>query len=131
MKITIIENGKTDYVIAVPINCSPVEMSGARELQEYLCKALHVTLPIVPEDAVTGKAFYVGHTAYAPNAGIRGTAGENWIMQLHQGNVVLTDGLKPHHRGNIYCVYHFLEDVVGVRWWKNLFSGTISRLRPL
>ena len=117
MKIRIVENGKTDYVIAVPETISPVEENGALALQTYLQKALRVQLPILPEQAVTGKAFYVGHTAYAEAAGIRGDAGENWKIQMHQGNVVLTGGRKSHQRGNLYSVYHFLEDVVGVRWW--------------
>ena len=117
METVIIKNGKTDYVIAVPEVPSMVEQSGARELQAYLNKALNVQLPILSERAVTGKAFYVGHTDYAKTAEIQGDGGENWKVRMHQGNLVLTGGLKPHHRGVIYSVYHFLEDVVGVRWW--------------
>lgn len=117
METVIIKNGKTDYVIAVPEDPSMVEQSGARELQAYLNKALNVQLPILSERAVTGKAFYVGHTDYAKTAKIQGDGGENWKVRMHQGNLVLTGGLKPHHRGVIYSVYHFLEDVVGVRWW--------------
>lgn len=117
MKTVIVENRNTDYVIAVPVDASPVEQTAARELQVYLQKALQVQLLISPETEIIGKAFYVGHTAYADAAGIRGETAENWKIRVHHGNVVLTGGLKHHHRGVIYSVYHFLEDVVGVRWW--------------
>ena len=117
MKTEMIRSGRTDYVIAVPESPSETERRAAGELQAYLQKALHVLLPILPEQSVTGKAFYIGHTAYAKTADIRGDAGENWKIRMHQGNLVLTGGLKPHHRGVIYSVYHFLEDIVGIRWW--------------
>ena len=117
MKITMIENGQTQYCIAVPIRMAAVEETGAQELQSYLKKALGVELPIVAEEAVVQKAFYLGHTEYAKTAGICGNAKENWIMQMHDGNLVLTGGVHAGDRGTLYAVYHFLEDVVGVRWW--------------
>lgn len=115
--IKIIENSNTKYNIVLSKNASVVENSAARELQEYLQKAFRVKLPVVEETENAGKAFYVGHTAYAEAAGIHGNAKENWVIRMHDGNLVLTGGLKNTDRGLIYSVYHFLEDVIGVRWW--------------
>ena len=117
MVITIVENRQSQYVIAVPVNATIVEKTGAQELQDYLFKATGAFLPILSEKNVNSKAFYIGQTAYAEAAGIRGTEKENWKIQVLDGNVVLTGGTNGGERGNIYAVYHFLEDVVGVRWW--------------
>ena len=117
MFISIIENHQSQHVIAVPKNATIVENYGAQELQEYLLKATGAQLPIITEDAVTSKAFYVGQTAYARTAGICSVEKENWKIRVLDGNVVLTGGTNGSERGNIYAVYHFLEDVVGIRWW--------------
>ena len=84
MVITIIENRQSQYVIAVPKNATMVKNYGAQELQEYLLKATGVQLPIITEDAVTSKAFYVGQTAYARTAGICGAEKENWKMKMNE-----------------------------------------------
>ena len=108
---------KTDYAIVLPAVPAPVEETAAEELQQYLCKALGVALPVCKEGEFTGKAFYIGHTDYAKAAGILGKSEENWIIQLHEDNVILTGGVKANDRGILYAVYHCLEDVVGIRWW--------------
>ncbi len=117
MKVTLIQGQYSEYVIAIPNTANPVEQTAATELQSYLNKALGAELPIVEEQAVNSKAFYIGHTDYATNANILGSSTENWIIRMQDENVVLTGGVKPNDRGILYAVYHFLEDIVGIRWW--------------
>ena len=117
MDINIVSENKTHYSIVVPCICSDVETTAAEELKQYIKKSLGVNIPVVTEDKHCEKAFYVGHTKYADNAGITGKSKENWIIKIHNDNVVLTGGVKNNDRGILYSVYHFLEDIVGVRWW--------------
>ena len=117
MKTAIICNQKTEYAIVVPAAFAPVEQTAAEELQLYVKKAFGVELSICKEGESVGKAFYIGHTQYAKAAGILGKSEENWIIKMHDGNIVLTGGVKENDRGIIYAVYHFLEDIVGIRWW--------------
>lgn len=117
MRVALIENQKTTYSIVVPESAAPVEHTAAEELKQYLNKVFSVEIPIVTEKEVIGKAFYIGHTDYAKGLAVLGKSKENWIIKVHNENVVLTGGAAKNDRGIIYAVYHFLEDIVGVRWW--------------
>jgi len=117
VKQILIRGEKPKYTIVIPTIPAPVEETAAQELQNYLKKALGTELPVCKEEAFAGKAFYIGHTQYAKTAGVFGKSEENWIIQLHEDNVILTGGVRENDRGILYAVYHFLEDVVGIRWW--------------
>ena len=80
----------------------------------YIEKSLGLKLSIVSENEAEGKCIYVGQTAYAKTAGAVGSSKENWIIKMHEGNLILTGGKEKRDRGIIYAVYHFLEDIVGV-----------------
>jgi len=116
MKV-IISNHYTEYSIAIPTAAQPVEQTAAEELKQYLYKASGAALSVVTEKDVRGNAFYIGHTDYAKSLGLFGKTKENWLITEKDGNVVLTGGVEANDRGIIYAVYHFLEDIVGVRWW--------------
>ena len=115
--LEIIRNRKTDYCIAISTSPSIVDQTVSGELAEYLQKVYGVEMPIVSENQVIGNAIYVGHTQYAKVSGFAGDSLENWIIAANGTNVVLTGGLNKSDRGIAYSVYHFLEDVVGIRWW--------------
>ncbi len=117
MQIKVIENKNTEYQIVVPDFAEPVEKTGAEELRQYIHKAFGAQLSVVSEKEAKGKAFYIGHTEYAKDCGVLGSSRENWVIKMHGGNIILTGGTEKNDRGIIYAVYHFLEDVVGVRWW--------------
>ncbi len=130
MKVQLIYDKQTDYAIVVPQNPAPVEQTAAEELQLYISKTLGVILEIKTETESIGKGFYIGHTGYAKVAEILGDAKENWIIKMHNGNLVLTGGVNRGDRGIIYAVYHFIEDVLGVRWW-NRFEEYVPNLSEL
>ena len=127
MKTTIINDKKTKYSIVIPNDCSEVEKNAATELKEYIKKAFDADIYIKNEIEAYEKAFFVGHTAYASAAGVKGKSRENWIVKMHDDNIILTGGLKNTDRGIVYAVYHFLEDVLGVRWW-NRFEDDVPYL---
>lgn len=106
-----------DVTVVIPKNAAPVEHTAAEELTGYIKKSLDITLSTVREGEETGKCIYVGKTVYAEKAGITGTETEHWLIHMHGGNLILTGGKKIGDRGIIYAAYHFLEDILGVRWW--------------
>ncbi len=130
MSKIIAKNGKSEYVIVIPNNAHIVEKTGAEELFEYLKKALGAELKTVEEKDVCGKGIYIGRTEFAEKCGILGKSKENWIMKMAGDNLVLTGGKDTGDRGIIYSVYHFIEDVLGVRWW-SAFEEDVPELSEL
>ena len=96
----------------------PPEETAARELAEYLRRSLGKELAVVREgrEPRSDNLIYIGPTRQAAENGI--DAGllrpEQWLIRTANGNLILAGG-RP--RGVLYAVYHFLETVVGVRWW--------------
>ena len=102
--------------IAVPGDLIPAEKTAAKELSAYLERMTGRRVAVVPEDKVAGTAsIYLGATAFAkkhiPDLG--GFGKEEWAVVVRDGALVLAGG-RP--RGTLYAVYHYLEDVAGVRW---------------
>lgn len=116
----------SDCLIVVPKSPAVTEQTAAEEVQSYLEKALGVKYPIVSESDAVGKCIYVGHTEYAKCANIFGKSMENWIIAMHGGNLILTGGMHKADRGTLYAAYHFLEDMVGVRWWNPYEEDVLS-----
>ncbi|HKQ61720.1 MAG TPA: DUF4838 domain-containing protein, partial [Candidatus Polarisedimenticolaceae bacterium] len=86
---------------------------------------------VIEEDAAPDgvAALWVGPTSPALAAGLAGTehATEAWIVRSVPRGLVLCGG-GP--RGTLYAVYHFLEDVLGVRWWTP-YAESVPRRRAL
>lgn len=126
MKNVFLTRGVQTVSIVIPRNFAPVEKTAAEELTDYLKKSLDVTLPTALEGTETGKCIYVGKTKYAERAGVEGTHKEHWLIHMHEGNLILTGGKDVGDRGIIYATYHFLEDIVGVRWWDAYTEDVLS-----
>ena len=102
--------------IAVPVERIPAERTAARELSEYLGKMTGRRVAVVPEDNAAGSAdIHLGGTAFAKKQipGLGSFGKEEWAVAVRDGTLVLAGG-RP--RGTLYAVYHYLEDVTGVRW---------------
>ena len=119
-ELTLSRDGKSDYVIVIPKQATPVEQTAARELQEHLAKVSGAVLPIVSEaeappnrprivlgdGALTRKLLPRFDPAkLSPDAIAINTVGRDLVMAGHP------------RRGTLYAVYTFLEDTVGIRWW--------------
>ena len=104
------------YTIDAPAAPQPWERTAVQELREYLGRLA------TESDVKIGRAaakFHVGGTDFARSAGLapESLKEEEWIARcLPGGDVVLVGGGT---RGTLYAVYHFLEDVCGVRWWSD------------
>ncbi len=130
MEKTFLTKGICDCKIVVPSDAHIVEKTAAEELCDYIEKSLSIKLPIVSEKEASGKCIYVGQTEYAKKANLVGKSIENWIIAMADGNLVLTGGVEEEFRGVLYSVYHFLEDIVGVRWW-NPYEEDVLALETL
>ena len=115
--ILIAKDKKSHLQIALPQNPSMVEETAAEELCEYFKKATGATFAVVSENSVSGNAIYVGHTDYAKKLFPLCTGEEQWYIKTHDNNIVISGGRTPIERGLIYGAFHFIEDVLGVRWW--------------
>ena len=112
--------------IYIPKNSSPVERNAAEELAQYLGKACGYEFPVLPEkDGETG--IFVGFTDFAAARKIAAEGGRNslggteaWVIRASDGSLVLTGGKKNTDRGILYAVEHYLEEVIGVRFWNAL-----------
>ncbi len=126
MKKVFLEKGVKNCLIVIPEDASVVEKTAAEELCEYIEKSLDVKLDTVSESKASGKCIFVGQTEYAKRANVLGKSKENWIVKMVDGNLVLTGGKEKMDRGIIYATYHFLEDIVGVRWWSPFEEDVLS-----
>lgn len=126
MKKLIAKKGKSEYSVIIPKNAHIVEKTAAEELVSYFDKALSVKLPVISEKSATKKGIYIGQTEFARKNGIVGKSKENWIMKMEGENLVLTGGKDAGDRGLMYSVYHFIEDVLGVRWFSPFEEDVLS-----
>lgn len=136
--LVLVDQGRSDYVICLPAEPTPVQRTAAAELQEHLQLVTGVTLPILREDQIDDqqKLILVGNAAR-----LKQIAPDLNLQELgYDGIVIRTSG--PHlllaghaTRGDLYAVYTFLEDVVGCRWWTSTESylpqRATLRIEPL
>ena len=117
-----------DMQIVLPAEASAVEQTAATELQTYMKKIIGVEMEIVTETGSEDVAcIYVGATDFASDNKVTfpdNEFGEGWAIKVVDGSLVLTGG---NTRGSLYAVYHFLEDVMGVRWW-NYWEETVPEM---
>ena len=117
-EVAIIEDGKSDYVIALPDKPAPSERTAARELQQHLLETTSVKLPIQSESEVPvgSPRFILGRSSQleklAPEFATLKPDGII-LRKLDRDILLAGEGL----RGTLYAVYTFLEEVVGCRWW--------------
>ncbi len=131
-KLTLAQNGNSDYAIILPNEASAVQQSAARELQTFFKEITGISLPINHEsDTKTtpdSKHFVIGPSA--TSARLIGTGvdetkyGYDTILIKRVGNCIVFSGHPK--RGPLYSVYTFLEDYLKCRWWTSKES-TIPR----
>ena len=107
-----------DLAIMLSEKATVPEQCAAEQLAEYVKKCTGRTATLKKESAdFTGNKIYVGKTLFAESNGIRfdnGRDDESWIVKSFGNTLVIAGGGRT---GTLYGVYHYLEDVVGVRWW--------------
>ena len=114
--------------LILPTDAILSEVTASEELQRYLTAMTGAKVEVVREDVAikpTGTRIYLGPTKFAGQyLGEKGTlSGEEWMLQNVNGDLIITGGRT---RGTLYGVYHFLEDICGVRWWSR-WEETVPR----
>lgn len=123
--VTLVADGRSDYVLVLPREPQPSEQTAARELQDFLRQVTGVELPIRSETEVTEATpqIVIGESLrtqqLVPDAAVRKPGPDGICIQTVGRHLVLT-GAPP--RGTLYAVYTFLEEVVGCRWWTSTES---------
>lgn len=120
--------GKAAVVIVTAKDAIPSEQTAALELAAYLKKATGGEFAVVAEQEHDKQrpAIYIGPTSLAKSHGLDPAdwGPERWAMRTVGNSLILVGG-RP--RGTLYALYHFLEDVVGVRWWNPVEEHVPSR----
>lgn len=117
VSVVLAENGRAQAKIVLPDEPKPYERTAGEELGTYLKKVTGADFETVAEAALAADAtgIFVGNTRLAREQGPSPAGDEAWVMRtLDAKRLVLTGG-EPN--GTLFAVWHFLEDVVGVRWW--------------
>ena len=131
--LTIINDGKSDYVIAVSGQSKdPAKISeAAKLLQGTIAKSTGVRLPVVKESEVAGRtAIFLGKSKAADNTGLplEYITGWGYRIKTVGKNIYLVGVEDPAHplipkkqgysgySGTYNAVTKFLEDQVGVRF---------------
>lgn len=118
-------DGRSDYVIVLPRQASPVEQTAARELQEHLVQVTGATLPIVSADRAPADRprIVLGDGRLTrqllPGFRARDLRPDAIIIKTVDRDLVLAGHPR---RGTLYAALTFLEDIVGVRWWTSTES---------
>jgi len=114
-RLTLVDNGKSDYSIIVSVKAGENEMTAAFLMQEYLEKISGVKLPLYMDNDPRAK-----NPAIVISAFPRGFCSEpaellkedGYCIQTSDKNIYITGGSGM---GVIYGVTGFLEDYLGVR----------------
>ena len=121
----IVEDGVSDYVIAVADAHDECIDTAAEELRTYIEKISGAKLGIVPESALPegADAVYLGETALSD------TVECDYASIKEDGFLLYSDGENfiirgEDDRGTLFGVYTFLEEYLGVRW----FTPTLERV---
>ncbi|MDR0703991.1 MAG: DUF4838 domain-containing protein [Planctomycetaceae bacterium] len=118
--LTLSTDGKTNYVIVLPAEATPVEQTAAKELKQHLDTVTGADFVIVKESEVdTAKPqIVVGNSKRTkellPEIDVAKIPYDGIIIKSIGQNLVL---IGHPQRGTLYAVNTLLENVVGIRWW--------------
>ena len=118
------ENGRSDFVIALPTDADACVLTAAEELRDYFEKISGAALPIVTENALSSAqhAFLLGGCEAAKEmAGNEPLGAEDFRIVSNGEQLAIAGGGS---RGTLYGVYTFLEEYLGVRW----FTPTLEKV---
>jgi hypothetical protein len=117
--ISLAQNGKTAYVIALASDAIPAEKTAAEQLQKYFQQITGAPISIESENAVPTSApqIYVGPGDHVkvllPHQDWKSLGADGIVIKTVGKDLILAGG-QP--RGTLYAVFQFLEDA-DCRWW--------------
>ncbi len=117
--VTLADQGKTQYTIALAEDAIPAEKTAAEQLQKYLQQITDATFVIKSENEVAANApqILVGQgkrvRELLPEQDWKALGHDGIVLKTVDGNLILAGG-RP--RGTLYSVFEFLE-TLGCRFW--------------
>ncbi|MBN2584264.1 MAG: DUF4838 domain-containing protein [Planctomycetes bacterium] len=115
--VTLVQDGKSDYVVVLPAEASPSEKWAAEELVNHVKEMSGATLPVQTAGAeVPEKAIVLGFGDAAKSVGVEAdtSLGSDGFIIRTVGSRLVIAGSRV--RGTLYGVYTLL-DSLGIRWW--------------
>jgi hypothetical protein len=110
--IQLVSNGKSKYIISIPLNASPEEERAAIFLQEHVRKISGCELPVVPTDEQVSKpAIYISKSNEILD-------GDGFKLFTNGNNLFIEGG---QGRGCIYGVSELLEQYLDVKYYSPHF----------
>ena len=110
----VLTDGVKTIPIVIPEKRTPVQTTAVKELVSHLQQITGKKFRTIPDrGTIPGPAIYLGGTRRAKAFTPAGLKPEEWIIRTAGKDLIITGGVP---RGTLYGVYHFLEDVLGVRW---------------
>lgn len=108
-------NGKTEYVICLSREAAEPERFAAGELSDHLNQVTGADFKIISEtDSSTAPKIVVGPGSLLDKDEVDNPGAEEFIIKTVGSDLHFIGG-RP--RGTLYAVYHFLDHIIGIRWW--------------
>jgi len=114
--ITLVDNGKSDYVIVLSPNASPSEKFAAEELSLHVKQMSGAVLNVQNDGLLSPHSIVLGFGSASEKLGVKvdkSLGEEGYCIKTIGSSLVIAGGQL---RGTLYGVYTFLEKM-GVRWW--------------
>ena len=123
--LTLVADGRSDYVIVCPAKSSPPQVYAAEELRSFMKQMTGAELPITTDaEPLPAKAILLGHTQHTDDALGRkmemSDLGDDGFMLVTTPKHLLI--LAGPVRGTLYGVYELLEKYGGCRWYAKFHS---------
>jgi len=106
--LTLAENGRSDYRIAVPASAAPTVKHAADELRDYLQRVTGARVAVGEAGNESGPVIRLRRDAAAD------TGEEGFAIDADRERLVISAATP---RGLLYGVDYFLEHYLGVRWY--------------
>ena len=119
--LKLVENGKSSFIIIIPIKATPVEIAAADAFQQYIKKIADVSIPI-QKDEVKAGAFeiLIGNTNRKPSSTtLKNTSNDGILIQSTSSTLLLNGSGK---NGVLYAVYSFFEKYLNCRVYTSTFE---------
>ena len=117
--LTLVDLGKSEYVIVIAQDAIPAERFAAEELALHVEQMSGVALPIVTDaGALPGRGVFLGPTRHTAHLDVEvdweQLGPEEYLLRVTDDHLIIAGG-RP--RGTLYGVYALLEDHLGCRWF--------------
>jgi hypothetical protein len=117
--LTIVDEGKSEYVIVLPENSGKSDSLAAIELQSHINQISGVLIPIYLDNSPLGKYEIIfGSNSHLDSIGLREqfSCFSNQEFVIHtKGNYIIISGGSDN--GTLYGTYTLLEDYLGCKWF--------------